>query len=263
MAAKTYMTEFDALERWFAIGETPAWILFRGFSDSHSGRSNRIYSQTDTNMGKDESFALLRTLITDNSAGGGDFTVFIQPKTGTAGQSAHYRVLGIETQTAGSRLGGFPGAPMVGYVAAGEVQAKIDAEKRMWELERKLEDMEAAAAEEMSFGKVALGQLVEDGTLSRVVESLAPAVGQVIANFLSKLVPMPAQQATVAMSGFPAAAEEATDTVEEDQYDPIRIAAVLNRLRPHFDSHEGLYVYLEKVTDFFEKNPAMAKSFFK
>ena len=266
MAAKTYMTDFVALDRWFKIGETSAWILSRGFNEQHAGRSNRIYSQSNTDMSKEESFALLQQLIEDNSASGGDFTVYVQPRTGTVGQSAHYRVIGVETMPANSRLAGLPGgAPMVGYVSAQELAEKLASEKRMWELERKLEDMEAAAAESMPLAKAALGQIIEDGTLSRVVEQLTPAVGQIIANFLSKLIPT-APQATVAMSGFPAAAADGpgTDAAEEpEQYDPVRIAGVLNRLRPHFDSHEGLYVYLEKVTDFFEKNPVMAKSFFK
>lgn len=267
MAAKTYMTDFEALRRIFELAaeknDSTRWNLYRGMNDNFASRGTVLYKQTSDEMDKDESWSLLRQLIEDNSSGGGDFSIYWPPKGGhktggTDSMSAYFRVEG-PVSASGSRLAGLP---MAMSISKAEMQEAIEKERRLWELERKLEDMENERANQTSWGQAALGAIIEDGTLSRVIETLAPNIAGALVGLLGKIFPgAVAQPATVAVSGFPSISD--AEAAETEHYDAERVAGFLNAIRPHFNSHEEMYQFLDKVAAFFVKNPGMSKTFFQ
>jgi hypothetical protein len=227
-------------------------------NEQHSTRTNRIYEQRNDELNADESFEQLQRLIEDNSAGGGDFTIYIDAKSANQGLSAFFRV---ENSAVAVSRPGIGNLPAMGYVPAEEVERRLAQERKQWDLERRIEELESEQAGKVNFGQAAIGQIIEDGTLSRVVESLTPAVGAFLMGLLGKVIPS-VQPAQVVMAGFPtdAPADVAEGT---DQYNAERIAAFLNKIRPHFNTHEEMYAFLDKVSDFFVKNPGMSKSMFQ
>jgi len=272
MATKTYITEYDALRRGFDLAvdknDTTRWNLYRGMAENFANRNTVLYKQQSDDLEREESWGLLRTLIEDNSGGGGDFSVYFPPKGGhakggTDSMSFYFRV--EAPAAAGSRLAGVPYTAS-GQLSKADLQEAVEKERRLWELEKKLEDMELAQSGKANIGQMALSHMVEDGTLSRVVEAMTPNIAGALVALLGKIfnVNTPAP-ATVSVSGYPPAADqEATEAgPDAEYYDNERVATFLNAIRPHFSSMEEMYSFLDRVAAFFVKNPSMSKSFFQ
>ena len=68
--------------------------------------------------------------------------------------------------------------------------------------------------------------------------------------------PAAVQAAQVNLQGVP------EDQAHGFEYAPERIVSFLDRIRPHFADDESFYEFLDRVGDFFEKNPDVSKSFF-
>lgn len=189
MAAKGYMTDFGPLRDQFDLtvgrnkGST-AWNLYRGFQDTLSERRGIIYKQDEEEMTADESFGLLEQLIKNNSAGGGDFTIYF-PKKGAAQHqhgSIFFRVENYN-QRQGAGLGGFPSDPrMSGYLT----REDLEKERRLWEAEQRIRELEAQVEAPPTFLAGIAQQAVENGTVERLLSGIMGLLEKTVTGFAVK-----------------------------------------------------------------------------
>lgn len=260
---KGYINQYSHLEKWFRLLETSAWNLYRGHVDKlGDNRSQIIYKQDNKSMPMDESWDMLRDLIEINAANGGHFTIYVPSMSHNVGANVFF--VAPNTLPAGGRghaaaLAGFEG--MGAGVSKTEVQEIIAQERKIWELERTVEDL--SAAQEANVGAVErfFTRLLDDGTLGQIAIAGLGMLSQ-------KMGFNPAQ---VSMAGFDTAMPTSDDTSNHDHEEDEELSEeevqfaveLVDRFRPHFESEAAMRAYLLKVADFFDKNTAAAKAFFK
>ena len=135
MAAKGYMTDFEALRETLESAGTVKWNLHRGFNSVNNQRQNLIYRQENEELTPDESFDDLKKRIVWNSNNGGDFTIYTVPIKAANQGTYHWFRVESQTQTGVAGIGAFNPATM-GYVT----REDLERERRMWELERENEE---------------------------------------------------------------------------------------------------------------------------
>ena len=139
MSVKNVISDQQSLWIWFEKLDCPTWNLYRGFHNKLL-HSQLIYRQTDTNKTVEESFEELVELTNMQSGSGAQFTIYVPYMSGNKGASQFYG-LGAYATGRGSSLSG---APQVGMVSINDIDRRIQEARNMWELERKVEDLEAA-----------------------------------------------------------------------------------------------------------------------
>ena len=254
----TAMTSIDALESWFRKIAKPQWNLYRGHNNTMS-RAHSLYRQGEDTMSIDESWELLRDMININCGNGGQFTVYIPAAaTGNTGYSVFVSI-GMEAHSRsrypGAAVGGFP---TEGAVSLGQVQDLIAKERKVWELERKVEDLEAQ--QEASLGMTdVVKNMLQNVDLTPILTSL---VNFATSRFGGVQPPLP-----VRLSGHPddeLPAESATDAppAQAPAYDGRRLKVTMDKIRPHFQEDEDFYQFLDAVADAFAANPQFFKNQF-
>lgn len=255
---KGYINSYDGLETWFRRIGSNRWNLYRGHVDKVSdNRSTIIYKLDSNEVDLEESWRLLREMLEINSGAGGNFTVYVPGKAQNHGFSSFFTAPNtLPARSAG--IAGFEGNAAYGLIPQSDVDKLLAREKKVWELERRLEDMEAASGAQLSGFDRVVNNLLEDGTLGAVIQQIA---GYGLGILAAKLGVGAAAPAAVSMSGF-----NQGDTAHDDEDDEIEredyAIALVNRFRPFFQGEQELRSFLEKVAAFFEKNPELAKNFF-
>lgn len=190
MAAKGYMTDFNSLRKQFdlTVGrnkDSTAWNLYRGHQDTLSERRGIIYKQDEEDMNEDESFNLLQQLIENNSAGGGDFTVYF-PKRGAAQHqhgSIFFRVESANNRQGVTGLSGYPVNPAaMGYITREEFALQ----QQLWQLQRENEDLKATVEAPPSFIAGIAQQAVENGTVERLLSGIMGLLEKTVTGFAIK-----------------------------------------------------------------------------
>lgn len=189
MAAKGYMNDFGALRTQFDLytnqNKSTAWYLYRGFREIFNDRQGTIYKQESPDMEAEESFDLLQQLIMDNSAGGGDFSIYF-PNKGSANHTRGSILFRVErgVQPVGSAgLGGFMQDPRLGGYLTRE---DLEKERRLWELEKRNEELEAAINGPANFWQGLAQSAVENGGAQQIAAKLLGIVDNVIAGIALK-----------------------------------------------------------------------------
>ncbi len=261
---KGYINSYDGLETWFRRIGSNRWNLYRGHVDKVSdNRSTIIYKLDSNEVDLEESWRLLREMLEINSGAGGNFTVYVPGKAQNHGFSSFFTAPNtLPARSAG--IAGFEGNAAYGLMQQSDVDKLLAREKKVWELERRLEDMEAASGAQLSGFDRVVNNLLEDGTLGAVIQQIA---GYGLGILAAKLGVGAAAPAAVSMSGFNQddtfdASEhlEKVAAYEEEKEDYA--IDLIDRFRTHFQSEQELRSFLEKVAAFFEKNPELAKNFF-
>lgn len=187
MAVKGYMNSFDALRKQFDLfveqNKSTAWTLFRGFRESFNERGPLIYKQEDAEKDAEESFDLLQNMIIDNSAGGGDFSIYF-PNKGSSNHAKGTLLFRVERTPAqnSSSLSGFSDPRLSGFVTP----AELDRERRLWELERQNEELLAAINGPQNFWQQLLQSSMDDGTIKQSVTTLLGTLNNVITALVMK-----------------------------------------------------------------------------
>jgi len=219
--------------------------------DKVSDNRSTIIYKNESEEDLDESWRMLAEMIQINSGAGGNFTIYVPGKSLNHGFSSFF----VSPNTLPARTSGLSGieagyAP--GMVPKNELKELLEKERKMWEMERRLEDMETAQSASLSGMERVVNNLLEDGTMGAILQQVALAG----INILAAKLGVGAQPAAVSMSGF----GQPDDDTEEDTEDYA--INLIDRFRPHFQSEQEMRIFLNKVLAFFEKNPAMAKTFF-
>lgn len=250
---KGYINTYDGLETWFKKIGSSRWNLYRGHVDKVSDNRSTIIYKNESEEDIDESWRMLQEMIQINSGAGGNFTIYVPGKSLNHGFSSFF----VSPNTLPARtsgLAGIDGGYVSGMVPKNELKELLEKERKMWELERRLEDMEAAQGASLSGIDRVVNNLMEDGTLGAIVQQLAITGLNILS---AKMGGAPA--ASVSMSGF---GQHHTTTEEEEADNEDYAIELIDRFRPHFQSEQEMRVFLDKVVVFFEKNPVMAKTFF-
>lgn len=244
MMNRTALTSIEAVRTWWeADDERPYFVLFRG---SRSPKPVDIIVRNDSIENAADAWDYLEQMLTINSGEGGDFTILRTDKPKSNYGHRAVVVLNPSPQAAVSGL--MPGMPFIG---AGQniqsyIAGEIEKEREKWDLAKKVEDLEAAINAGQEGGPI-------ERFLNRLLES--PKIDGILDVVLSKvLTPAQAHQPShVAVSGAPGVPGD------HFQYDTDRVAQALERIRAHFPDIHGT---LERLADFIDRNPEMAKSLF-
>lgn len=244
MMNRTAMTSMEAIRTWWeADRERPYFTLYRG---ARATKASDIIVRNDTIEDLEPAWDMLEQMLTINSSEGGEFTVLRTDKP-----KSNFGMKGVVVLNhahATPSVAGIPGMPFIG---AGQniqsfIAGEIEKEREKWDLAKKVEDLEAA---------INAGQ--EGGPIERFLNRLldSPKIDGILDVVLSKVFAPPsgAQPSHVAVSGAPGAA------ADQFQYDTERVAAALERIRAHFPDIHGT---MDRLADFIDRNPEMAKSLF-
>lgn len=187
MAAKGYMNDFGALRNQFDLyvtrNKSTAWYLYRGFREIFNERNGTIYRQENTDMEAEESFELLQQLIMDNSAGGGDFSIYF-PGSKAANHTQGSILFRVERNTLpapGAGLGGFHDVRMSGYLT----REDLERERELWELKRENEDLKAAINGPQNFWQQMAQSALENGTIQQLAQQALGLLNAAVSGFMA------------------------------------------------------------------------------
>lgn len=235
----SYISSLQDVEVWFRQKDKPNWKLLRGFHDKTRGKAT-ICVQDEEGVDMDTSWQLLQQMLEINSGSGGQFTVFVPTSTSGQGESIFVQ-LGDVSSTIASSLSG---APAVGYVPKTEVQEILAKERKMWELERKLEDLEAAQEANFELKDIWIEKLREiDPT---------PIINGLMAQFTGRPVTL---QGTAGDYAPPTPVPE-----EGFAYQGEKLMPILDDIREQFHDEDEFYTFLGKLRDMFLQNPELYKN---
>lgn len=240
------ITDLQALKDLFIKAETPNWTLYRGFH-KNMPHSQIIYKQDDKNMDIEMAWDELEHMLTVHSGGGvGQFTIYVPAQSHNKGYSWWFQVGQMPNQQNAGLGGMYSNPAAVGMVPAAQVQL----EKQIWNLERQLEDLEAAREAQQSVGQQILDKVLAECDMNQVVNA---AVG-----LLGRFVPNAPKGAPISLQGHPA--DNAPDTPGEAtaagyQYEEGYIIPILDTIRPHFQNDQDFYRFLTTVAQLFASNP--------
>lgn len=239
MSVKNVISSQENLWTWFEKLNCPTWNLYRGFHNKLL-HSQLIYRQTDTNKTVEESFDELVELTNMQSGSGAQFTIYVPYMSGNKGASIFYG-LGAYASGRGSAINGLPQTGM-GVVSINDVDRRIQEARNLWELEKTVEDLQAAERGRMSFWETMMEKVVEEVDLNKVFDQ----IGAIATAALSKR--------PVSLQGTPG---EAINQPEAPAYEYAEevILPFLDSIRQHFDTNEEFANFLQNVQTKFQQNP--------
>lgn len=257
MANHSYVKNLEDLQFWFEQLDSTAWSLYRGHNSSQNGRmlsSNLIYKNDGDTTNQEESWQLLEKIIGMNSHGGGLFTVYVPHKSPNKGCYQWVKITGEAGNQAG--ISGYPG--QVGLLPADEVQRRINEAVEKERLLRRIEDLEGAQSAQRSTLEMFMDKVMDELDLNRVVDQ----IGSIFNHAMQSKSKVP-----VTLQGAPGEqiTTEHRDNVTSEQgyeYDE-RAIVFLDHVRPHFQSDEEFYGFLNILAEKFASNPGMYISLVK
>lgn len=250
---KAAFTNIENVNGWFMSQKLPYFTLYRGDKVSPSNTVLRNVDISDL----DDAWNFLEVHLSNLSMNGGTYLLFITDKPKhNIGLSTLIELTPVyQQQPVG--IAGIPGIPP--YVGGSQnldtyIQGQISVAVEKAVLQRKVEDLEAALEEKESGGFI--GRIIENVTGS---EQLAPLLDLLITRFMGNgAAPVMAgiqgfnTTKTQAPNTDPEQAELNQDLADEEQ----RVFVCIDKLAIYFDNPVDA---LEKITQFVEKNPTMAK----
>jgi hypothetical protein len=261
-----YSNSIEALKFWFDNVNRVDWVLMSGFQENINQKA-MIYRQSDETMTKEDSWELLRQMLEMNASPGARFTVFAA--NNEHGNRGFYQKvqLGEAPSPYGWANPGIAGAgasPVAyGMVSKAEVATMMQEQRKLWELEKKVEDLENNRATVGGIGDVLKEKLMESD-FQPVIDGIMAMIGAFAQGFIQKNQPPVA----VSVQGGPLDHQQppADQTAPGESgyaYDANRIVPCLDLIRPHFGTEDEFYTFMEKIAAKFAENPAMYKMLIK
>lgn len=253
MRNTAYINDLESLKKWFEACGHSFWVLVHGFHDGMTvNQKGTIYRQTNDDMSPQESWNLLAEMLEMHSSQGARFTIFTGGESGkNAGRYLSTKFQWGQSLLPGMVAGiaGLPSAP--GTYSRDELAREIEKERRIWELERMVEDLSQPAPVS------GIGGLLTEKL--REVD-FTPIISGVI-GILGKMAEKAVGQAPV-LAGSPA------DTAESDdqagyQYEADKLLPILDKIRQHFETPEEFYSFIASLATKFNEAPAMYKGMLK
>jgi len=253
MARNGYISNFDDLRTWFLDAKTPKFTIAAGDIASRK----YVYKQEDPLMNEEEAWNLLEERLRLFAGNGGTFSVHLPTKSGGNGWTMLFRL--PQEQTGAAAMNGVGNAGMYGGNVNSYIAEKISDKLEVYELRRKVQDLENEIDNQGSWLERLFNRLSEHPNFdpTALTEKAIDTIGAIFAQMAPK------NASSVSLSGFPSASStgaaevrEATD--EEIQAQGERIGEALQRvatLLPDID----VAALLEGLANYIEKNPQMAR----
>lgn len=249
MRNAAYISDLEALKKWFETCGHVYWVLVHGFHEGMSqNQKGVIYKQMNDDMSAEESWSLLADMLEMHSSNGARFTIF----TGNDSNKAAGRYLSTKFQwghaLSMAGVAGFPAAP--GTYSRDELAREIEKERRIWELERMVEDLSQPAT------TAGLGGLLTDKLREVDFTPIISGVIGILGKMAEKAM---GEQKAPALAGSPVDAAE----TEGFQYESETLLPILDLIRQHFDSPDEFYSFISALATKFNESPAMYKAMLK
>jgi hypothetical protein len=249
---RAHLTNIHDLKTYFDKLNNSRWNLYTGMYEGNLPQGNILYRQDNKDMDSTESWELLNQLIDMNSVNGGDFTVYFPANAN--GNMGNRIKISIGNNHRFGQHANVGATPPFGMVSKNEVAEMISTQKIIWDLERKVDELESANAP--SIGAVIMEQLAGNPETIRTITAALTTLLQVVAARMAG-IPMRPQSAP-AINGHPNTNNSTEISYSEDEKEGVN--NVLGRIAAHFPDLTG---FLEKLAHFIETNPDMAKSLFE
>lgn len=233
------ITSIEDLRTWFEANQKgekrPFFTIYRGTEQ----KTDRMIFRNETEGEPDAAWHMMEEMLEMQSGQNAVFRVFITPQSkGNMGTHTLYRIANGAVNN--------PGIAGIGnygiYGSLGEmVKAEVEKERKMWELERRLEDMQAA-------------QDAKVGQMESFLEDFKPVLIEWGRMFGARML---GGGGNAAPTPPPMAGNHIQDAGEDlPEYDYDRIDPALDNLRRVFPDPETA---LEKMSKWATENPEMAK----
>lgn len=254
-----FIGNLSNLGDWFEKQGSPKWNLYHGFQKGNLQNTALIYKQDSDELDVEESFNLLSEMIQMNCGGGsGAFTIYVPTKASNVGARVFYQQ---GAATNGAAVSGTPQTmhpAALGYVSADELERRLKEEKYKWELEKRLDDLEAANGP-AGFGEILMSNIANnEGTMQALLQGILGFLNIAAAKVAG--MPMNPNAGPAVING-PPGTEVHTDfeTGEESEELVERCNAALSRIAQTFPD---LATFLEGLANYIQKDPQTAKMLF-
>ncbi|NUO01000.1 MAG: hypothetical protein HUU01_10340 [Saprospiraceae bacterium] len=248
-----YISSLEDLYTWFSKNPRVEWVLMQGFQDGVQ-QKGVIYRHLDAETDREDSWALLKQMIEINSVPGARFSVFApNNEHGNGGYTVKVQLGEAPNPYQLAGLGSAPGYQS-GFVSKSDLAAEIARERKVWELEQKIKDMETASL--TGVGDVVKEKIMQTD-FTPVVSGLMDMLNIFVKNATSKHAPLAVSVQGSPMDNPPKEGEQQTTGYE---YDGERLVVFLDRIRPHFSDDEAFYTFMDKISAKFAENPALYKT---
>lgn len=235
----------DDLKNWFFLNQkqgdpNPYFSIYRGTEQ----KPDRLVFRNESVSERDQAWTMLEDILEMHTQNGGLFRIYItdRPK-GNVGLHTIYRIPGamLANQPQPGNMSGIYGL----YSSPRElVEAEVAKEKKMWQLEQRIEEMKNA-------------QEASVGQMDNIIQEFLPVAKELARVFGLKMMGIqPGAQMPPQMGNH--YEDDNPDTnAAEAQYDYDRIDPALDRLSRVFPNIEET---MEKLAAWATANPDLAKS---
>lgn len=258
MSEYGYISSYEGLREWFLSAKTGKYSIYRGFVHSKLNNSQQFVKSEEFASAED-AFENLKKML--QLAGTGNFTIMVPSQTASMGVRTFFRLGGV------SQVAGINGVQVQGINEA-KVQGMISEAREKWEMERRIEDLEASADARLTMKDRIIQGFLDHPQFPELVPQIPHLIVSTISG-LAKAFGGTAMPAQVGLSGYPhpqqpqtvptAPSGENAATSEEEGvfFDGERVANAMNRIQTALPNQD-VYVVLEKVAAFAETQPQMA-----
>jgi len=245
MRQEACITNIEDLKQWFDMNQrqgaaNPYFTIHRG----PESKGDRIIFRNEEESDPERAWSMMEDMLEMHTGQGGMFRVFIcdKPKH-NVGITTLYKIPSAYPQGPAGIGGMYPGMYGMYGNPREMVEQEVARERKLWEMERKIDDMAAA-------------QDAKVGELDNMLQEFMPILKDLGHKFGMKIMGYgPAPMAAHIPAAPPIAGNNATDQGAEG-YDYDRLEPALDELRTVIPDVES---NIEKLARWARENPDMAR----
>lgn len=233
----------EDLRQWFFLNQkqgdpNPYFSVYRGTE----AKPDRVVFRNEAASDPQEAWTMLHDVLEMHTQGGGLFRIYITDRAkGNVGLTTIYRIPGAPQQMMQNGMTNMAGIYGMHSSARELVESEVARERKMWELEKKIEDINRE--QEKSIGQ-----------MDSIIQEFLPVATELARVFGLKMMGIqPAPPQAHQQVGN----HHGDDEQQEQGFDYDRIDPALDTLREVFPDTESA---MEKLAKWAAANPDMAKS---
>ena len=241
---KGALTSIEDVKKWFMSQGQSKWNLYHGHHTGQARNSTLYARNDDDSLSIEDAWALVENFLIAAQNNGCQFTLRVPDGNNRTGLRALIS-LNIIPKSAMAGIGGFmsQGGNMITTDA--QYKEMLEKERRLWELERQVEELQAANGPN-GVGQVLLAKL-EEVDLDSLIQAVLPMV---------KFKPAPAGGQISQVNGI-----EATEAYAESGEQ--KLARAVNSLRGALSSDQEFFNLLDNFSKMAGDNPGLIRMYAK